>query len=159
LKPQIEGVVLDQAGNPVHKARVRVIPGDKALQKKRAETAWSDSEGLFSFWNLDHGEYRLFAEHEDFAHSDFFGPIEVTERGSVNNLTFVLEKGVCIFGTVQDSAGNIIPDARIDCKGLSLEGYVLDYDEGGNLGSCRSHDTGEYVIDHAKIGKVRISGL
>jgi len=106
----ISGTVTDEAGNPVHKARLTLAKTDGTALF--AHTAFTDKNGYFSMTGLPEGTYKLKVWHKDYLPQDT-GPYTLQPPDTLTDVRIVLSTGVTLKGVVVDEDGNPIKGVTV----------------------------------------------
>ena len=102
----LEGIVVDEAGEPVPEAFVVVHRRDMLFD---FVTAYTDGQGNYEIQGLGDGEFLV---HVDAVHQGFVRtriPIDIGRTNERTQLDFVLRPGVMISGRLVDEEGNDWP--------------------------------------------------
>lgn len=152
-KPMLAGVVRDESGAPVGRARVTFIPleevdGLPSYRRGGGET-WTDGAGRFQFLEIEPGRIEL---HAVGLRQGAALPrtIDVPRRGRVAEVEFVLHPPARFGCTIVDEQGAPIPDAKVELS--SSAGYR----EGARTYSGRTNDAGQVAFigirpDHYRV--------
>ncbi|HEX2121604.1 MAG TPA: carboxypeptidase-like regulatory domain-containing protein, partial [Thermoanaerobaculia bacterium] len=120
----IEGVVIDEAGNPVANAQVQ------ALRRGRMEShGGTDDAGRFAFIGLKPGELSLYAQ----SRSGESAPVPVTGADPV---TLVVRARTAVSGTLTDASGSPVAGALLRYVGAA-----------GKLSDTATGPNGEFQFD------------
>jgi protocatechuate 3,4-dioxygenase beta subunit len=109
LKPgcTVEGVVVDNRGQPIREACVEV----RDLRRGGSRhTAHTDREGRYHFRNVKPGPWRIVVQSE--RHAAIWAMVVAGRERPVQN-QLVLEPGGCIIGRVVDQEGKPVGDASV----------------------------------------------
>lgn len=112
---EIPGLVLDAGtGDPVVRARVRVVRVVEGEQRANAGNQWgrTDDEGRFVVRDLELGEYRIQVTASGYIPLWLEEPVEVPFPDRVGELVIALQPGVRVRGTVFDPVGRPLANAR-----------------------------------------------
>jgi protocatechuate 3,4-dioxygenase beta subunit len=143
---RIRGMVVDDAGSPVHHATVKAVAGNS---RSRTSNEWSDADahGFFETTGLLPGTYRLSAEAEGFVECD---PVEtvVASGQDVQGVRLVLGRGGAVEGAVVDEAGKPVAGAQVMARG-----------ERFSFSNSNSRDDGTFRIGDLAAGDYRVLAL
>jgi RNA polymerase sigma factor (sigma-70 family) len=149
---ELEGVVLDPSGHPavgavvqagVESLRGEKLPDGSFIKSPTPVRTRTDAGGRFAFQSLSPGTLPLFARTPGLAPSS--QQIELL-AGKTKTVTIALEPGVTVIGTVRDSAGLEIAQAKIEI------GEWLDFAYRTALSDSR----GEFRIEGTGGGELKL---
>jgi uncharacterized protein YfaS (alpha-2-macroglobulin family) len=106
---QITGRVTDPSGAAIPGATVRVLE----VATGKGHTITSDAGGQFKLAGVHAGDYQIQASARGFANAASTFSLKVRDRAVIS---VVLDTGSTLSGTICDSAGVVIPDARVVLK-------------------------------------------
>lgn len=139
-KASIEGRVINQAGEPLKAARVRLIlPGPITT----AAESVSDAEGNFVLQNVAPGTYTLVAEHTGYLQSHPDLTLEPGQR--VTGFSVKMTPAALLAGRVVDENGDPVPTARVTILAEDEEGYPTS--------STKARADGSFVIGDLAAGR------
>ena len=152
----LSGRVVDENYNPVHNAEVTVIPSFTELfsplsSSKAMDDDRTDEDGYFLLESIPQGNYQLFAFKEGFKYSARGIPAFPNGIDDIDGLTIQLEHvdsgEHLIYGTVVDTRGNPIPDAKLQLGGVSTTDIT------GVEMTTEADMKGDFVFEGMSIGK------
>lgn len=121
LKPgmRIAGRVVDEAGEPVSGARVRLsriattmVMGGRGLMDRMSGFAASEDDGSFEIDGVEAGKVQLAVNAQGFLEGEIPG-FDVVEGRDVEGLEVVLRRGAVIAGRVSGPDGTPVSGARV----------------------------------------------
>jgi len=115
----ISGIITDEAGNSIHKARVTLAKSDGTALF--AHQTFSDKNGSFSLVGLPEGTYKLKVWHKEYLPQDA-GPFTIRPPDEMRDVRIILVQGATLNGVVTDSNGN--PLAGITVAATSSAPYL-----------------------------------
>jgi hypothetical protein len=117
----LEGIVVDDTGNPVKDAEVVAVPPQGA--RERPLGAWSSADGTFELVGLDPGRYRVSATSAGGRST----PLELTLRtDDVTSVRLIIAKDALITGRVLLPSLAPIAGARLQGYPTGLPMSVID---------------------------------
>ena len=148
----LEGRVGDRHGEPVDGARLHFsetagtpIGGGWAQQPAQAT---SDAEGRFVLSGLKPGTAYVTATASGYR-TRSAQPVEIPEEGQAPPLEITLEPGTFLEGTVRDSRGEPVPDARVHVQGMEAIGI-------GSEMIVPADDQGRFEVADLEPGPFRV---
>jgi hypothetical protein len=113
----VSGVVLDQDGNPINRARVLATEASAlfSLQKSREDGVWTGPDGRFTIPALAPSTYRLSAFHDDYP-TAASSPVTVAAGRPTPDVKIVMQAGAWLSGRVETEAGQPAPWAQVRCS-------------------------------------------
>lgn len=118
----------------------------------------TDGQGLFAFTDVPTASsYALIVDHADYARREE-GPFEVQEGQQVQQVV-VLKAGTRLYGTVTDTGGNPVPEARL-FLGLSAMGLpVALSDNDPTLERNSTDSTGQFEFKNLATGSYVLTAV
>ena len=108
---RISGRVTSADGQPIIGAKVRVVEGVSRFTSRTEKTARSnqttDANGEFLFTSLRNGSVTLEVTHGSYGRKSIPG-VDPQNASSSQNIEIQLDEGGEIYGSVTDSAGNVV---------------------------------------------------
>ncbi len=139
-KASVEGRVINQAGEPLKNARVRLI---LPRAGSTAAESVSDADGNFVLQNVAPGSYTLVAEHTGYLQSH---PDLTLEPGQkVTGFAVKMTPAALVAGRVLDQNGDPVPTARVSILAEDEEGYPTS--------STKARADGSFVIGDLAAGR------
>ena len=156
---RLEGQVLSQAGEPLRKATVRLMPYGTSLPNAVSYVDTSDARGNFAFEAVSPGRYTLDAQRTGFlmqnygariATNTYPGSVLTLSAGQVvKDLSLKLAPQGVIFGRVTDIDGDPLPGADVRL----LRVYHSRGKRGVSpAGGTRTDDQGSFHIANLSAG-------
>ena len=115
----ISGIITDETGNPVHRARITLAKTDGTALF--AHQTFSDKNGSFSLVGLPEGTFKLKVWHKEYLPQEA-GPFTLRPPDEMRDVRIILAQGVTLKGVVTDSDGN--PLAGITVAATSSVPYL-----------------------------------
>jgi RNA polymerase sigma factor (sigma-70 family) len=146
----LEGVVLDEVGQPVGGAWLQIgptlnferAPGEVGqVYLSAGQRVRSEDDGSFRVAGVAPGEWSVRARRPGFA--PWSGSVEV-QRGETRTLTVPLSVGCSLEGIVRDRDGNPVPDAEVDAGDDDFTEHRVLTDGEGHF-AIRDLPVGEFV--------------
>jgi hypothetical protein len=117
-------VVATDGGGPIRRAQVRISGPDVA-----PKAALTDAQGRFEFRDLPAGRFTLLASKSGFVSVQYGQtrpfesgkPIELVEKGTLDNADISMPRGSVISGRIVDEFGDAIPDATVTASRQSWQ--------------------------------------
>jgi tetratricopeptide (TPR) repeat protein len=100
---RIQGVVIDEQGKPVEKAKVSFLRGEQG-----PKPTYTDAKGRWAVGGLGQGEWKVLIEKDGFQLSE--GTVRANEFGSVPPVNVTLKK--------------VVMEAQAQTKGSEAVGYI-----------------------------------
>ncbi|MEM8961661.1 MAG: carboxypeptidase-like regulatory domain-containing protein [Acidobacteriota bacterium] len=145
---RLAGRVLDDRGDPIRNARVR-LQADRsfarAMMNRRNFSATND-DGFFQLESIAPGTYQLVVQAETYIGSTLSG-IEVDAGTERDDLEVVLQRGASINGVITSRDGGTVADATlwIEPEGAGMVRTAMHV-------SARSDAEGSYRLDGVELG-------
>ncbi len=157
----VTGLVMNPDQRPVSGARVvltqagvaGMIFQNEPLDRSGDRYAETDDEGRFSFLNVQpHSKLSIEADAKGYCRSSS-SSFDVYATGKVEVPTLILTLGGSLAGTITDSGGNPVPDAKV-----VLEGLFSQFGEEAAPDSLTvlSEADGSYIIPNVPTGNRRL---
>ncbi len=134
---RITGVVVTESGAPVPDAEVAAMAGAGAFR-----TARTDANGTFAFESLSPARYRFSASKRGFAEATV-DDVDVSAGAPVR---LVMKSGATIYGQVRGLTPDELQSAMVEFRGETFASTSVD-------------STGNYRLEGAPIGTVRVAGV
>jgi len=99
----ISGIITDESGKPVHKARVMLAKIDGTALF--AHQTFSDKDGSFTLMGLPEGTFKLKVWHKEYLPQEA-GPFTIRPPDEMRDVRIILAQGATLQGVVTDSEGN-----------------------------------------------------
>lgn len=160
-KGSLSGVVKDASNKAIQGLTVAAFD---FLTDEFANSAVTDSEGLYTITNLSTGDYRVNIDikNSDFA-IQFFNdaptfatadPVAVVAPVKSDNINFVLEFGGSVSGKVLDENNQPVDELFVNASVFETEDFVTSdkTDSSGNY-TINGLSTGRYIVDVDTAGK------
>lgn len=119
----VSGTVLDEAGNPVSKAKVSVTAGSWEFGTPGPDDVTSDNEGQFTIPAMTAGSHTLAAVDGEHAPARS-APITVKDR-AVSGVKITMKLGGRIAGKVVDKDRKTVPFASVRISGTGSNAWMV----------------------------------